>query len=230
MSSTTIRSGEVTRKRRSRLPWMFWLLGILLVIVWWALYQSRLFLIEDLKVVGTHRLDQAKVSKMANVQIGEPLISVNPGRISAKLGAIPQIKFARVERGWPHSVLITVTERSPVAVSKSKNGFNLIDDEGMLAGRTNRKPKNMRLVEAKPNTAAMKSAVQIAVAIPKKWKVATISAANSNSVIVHLTHGQSIAFGSGEQASLKIKVAGSLIINNYRHINVSAPLNPTVRR
>lgn len=230
MSSTTIRTGEVTRKRRSRLPWLLWLLGIVIVIVWWSLYQSRWFLIEDLKVVGTHRLDKARVSALANVRIGEPLISVNPGRISEKLNSIPQIKSARVERGWPHSVLITVTERSPVAVAKSKKGFKLIDDEGMLAGHIERRPKNMRLVDAKPNTPAMKAAVQIALAIPKKWHVATISAANSNSVIVRLTHGQRIAFGSGEQASLKVKVAGSLIINSYRNINVSAPLNPTVRR
>jgi len=230
MSGTTIRTGEVVRKRRSRMPWLFWLLGIFLIITWWALYQSRLFLIEDLKVVGTHRLKADRVMQMANVHIGEPLISVNPKSISNNLSKIPQIKSARVERGWPHSVLITVTERSPVAVVKWGKGFSLIDDEGMLAGKIDHQPKKMRLISAKPNTAAMKSAVQIALAIPAKWKVARISAANSNSVIVDLTQGQSIAFGSGDQAKLKIKVVGSLLINKYRHINVSSPLNPTVRQ
>ena len=230
MSGTTIRTGEAVRKRRSRMPWMFWLFGIFLVITWWTLYQSKLFLVEDLKIVGTHRLKAEKVMQMANVHVGESLISVDPKSISKNLTRIPQIKSARVERGWPHSVLITVTERSPVAVVKSGDGFNLIDDEGMLAGKIDHQPKKMRLISAKPNTAAMKSAVQIALAIPAKWKVARISAANSNSVIVELTRGQSIAFGSGDQAKLKIKVVGSLLINKYRHINVSSPLNPTVRQ
>jgi len=229
MSGTTIRTGEVVRKRRSRMPWLFWLIGIFIVVAWWALYQSRLFLIEDIKVVGTHRLSSERVMQMANVRLGEPLISANPKSVSQNLSNIPQIKSARVERGWPHSVLITVTERSPVALVKSGAGFNLIDDEGMLAGKTDHPPKKMRVISATPNTPAMKAAVQIALAIPAKWKVASISAANSNSVIVQLTRGQSIAFGSGDQAKLKIKVVGSLLINKYRHINVSSPLNPTVR-
>jgi cell division protein FtsQ len=230
MSAATIRTGEAVRKRRSRMPWFFWLFGIGLVILWWALYQSRLFLVEDLKVVGTHRLSADKVTQMANVHLGEPLISVNPGGIAKNLGKIAQIKSIRVERGWPHSVLITVVERSPVAVYKSGKGFDLIDDAGMLAGKIDHQPKKMRVVSATPNTPAMKAAVQIALAIPAKWRVVKISAANSNSVLVQLRHGQSIAFGSGEQAQLKIKVAGSLLINKYRHINVSSPLNPTVRK
>lgn len=230
MSGTTIRAGEVARKSRSRLPWLFWLIGIALIITWWALYQSRLFLIEDLKVLGTHRLDSAKVMQLADVHVGEPLISVNPQAISKKLSEIAQIKSVRVERGWPHSVLITVTERSPVAVVKSGSGFDLVDDAGMLAGKIDHKPRKMYVINANPNTQAMKAAVQVALAIPSRWKVATISATNSKGVIVELSKGQMIIFGTGDQVHLKIRVAGSLLANKYRHINVSSPLNPTVRK
>lgn len=229
MSGTTIRSGQAVRKRRSRMPWLFWLVSIVLVITWWALYQSKWFLVEDLKVVGTHRLNSDNVMHIANVHLGEPLISVNPGGISKNLSKIPQIKSARVERGWPHSVLITVTERSPVAVVKSGNGFSLIDDEGMLAGRIGHIPKKMHLIDAKPNTPAMKSAVQIALALPQSWKVTSISCTDSKGVIVRLDKSRSIIFGTGDQPRLKIKVAHSLLLNKYKNINVSAPLNPTVR-
>ena len=230
MSGTTIRTGTPVRKRRSRLPWLMWLLAIVGIITWWALYQSRWFLIEEVKVEGIKRLNQQTVMQVAQVKLGEPVISAQPAKISKRLAAIPQIKSVQVERGWPHSVLIKVTERSPVAASIGRTGFNLIDDEGMLAGRSKIKPKKFRLITAKPNTPAMKSAVKIALAMPAKWKVAKITAENSNSVIVELIHGQTIAFGSGEQAKLKVKVVGSLIINNYRHINVSTPLSPSVRR
>ena len=40
------------------------------------------------------------------------------------------LKVALVERGWPHTLLITITERIPVAVAATAGGFNLIDDEG----------------------------------------------------------------------------------------------------
>lgn len=230
MSGTTIRQGQVVRKRRSRLPWLLWLVGILLIVIWWALYQSRWFLIEDIKVQGVKRLNQARVIQLADVQIGQPLISANPGKISRRLEKITQIKSVQVERGWPHSVLLKVTERSPVAVSVAKSGLNLIDDEGMLAGTTAKKPKRMRIIFAKPNSAAMKSAVQIALAIPQTWKVSKITAEYPNSVVATLTSGETIIFGSGEQARLKVRVARSLLFNKFTHINVSTPTNPTLRK
>ena len=230
MSGTTIRTGTPIRKRRSRMPWLLWLLVIVGIVTWWALYQSRWFLIEEVKIAGVKRLNQQTIMQAAEVQLGQPVISANRSEIYKRLQKNPQVKSVQVERGWPHSVLIKVTERYPVAAAIGRSGFNLIDDEGMLAGRSPVKPKKFRIISAKPNTPAMKSAVQIAIAIPAKWKVAKITAENSNSVIVQLIHGQTIAFGSGDQAKLKVKVVGSLIINNYRHINVSTPLSPTVRR
>jgi len=230
VSGTTIRTGEVVRKRRSRMPWLLWLLGIALMVLWWTLYQSSLFLVEDIKVVGNHRLDSGKVIQMANVHLGEPLISVNPKAVSKDLSKIAQIKSAQVERGWPHSVLITVTERSPVAVVKSGAGFNLIDDAGMLAGRIGKKPKKMYVIDATPSTPAMLAAVQIALVLPTRWKVVTISNTNSKGVIVELDKGQTIIFGTGDQPRLKVKVANSLLLNKYKNINVSAPLSPTVQK
>lgn len=66
--------------------------------------------------------------------IGNSLMSINPGAITEQLQALPEIKVATVERGWPHAILITVTERTPIAVAATATGFNLIDSEGMNAG------------------------------------------------------------------------------------------------
>jgi len=229
MSGQTIRAGQAVRKRKSRLPWLLWLFGVGSIVIWWLLYHSSYFLIENVKVIGIHRLDKTTVMRLVHVNVGEPLMSVDSDAISKALVAIPQIKRVSVERGWPHSVLIRVVERAPVAVEATHPGFNLIDDEGMLAGHVNRQPPAMRIVTAKVNTPAMKSAVQIALALPINWKTKLIQATTTDSVVVELASGQHIVFGSGEQAVLKVKVAKALLLNKYHRINVSSPLSPTVR-
>ena len=229
MATKTIRRGTVTRKRKSRLPWLVWLFVILAVVAWWALYQSRWFLVEHIKVNGASRVPVATVTSLANVHVGKPLMSVNPSGIVQKLKDVPQIKDAKVERGWPHTVLITVIERSPVAVMATSKGFVLIDDEGMVAGTSPTKPKNLKVVVAKPNTSAMKAAAQVITGLPAKWKVSYVAAPSAESVTVVLTTGQKIFFGSGKDVAMKVKVAKALLANKFKTINVSAPMNPTVK-
>ena len=229
MATKTVRQGVVTRKRKSRVPWIIWLLVILLIVGWWVLYQSRWFLVEDVKVAGAQRISTVQVTNLAKVHIGEPLVSVNPGAIEKALAEIPQIKKSHIERSWPHTVLIKITERAPVAAVQTKSGFDLVDDEGMLAGHVAVKPKQMRVIVGKPNTSAMKAASQVAIKLPTRWKVAKITAPTQDSVAITLSGGQIIFFGSGEQVDLKVRVASALLANRYKNINVSAPRSPVVK-
>jgi len=229
MSTKTIRQGTVTRKRKSRLPWLAWLFVILAIIIWWALYQSRWFLVEHIKVSGAHRVPATKVSQIAHINLGKPLMSVDPGAVVQALKGVPQIKDARVERGWPHTVLITIVERAPVAYVLTKSGFNLVDEEGMPAGQVKVKPRKMWLVVAKPHSPAMKAAAQVAMGLPTQWKYGSVSAKSPEAVIVTLPSGAQINFGSSEQLGIKVKVAKALLANKFSQINVSSPMNPTVK-
>lgn len=229
MSTKTIRQGSITRKRKSRMPWVLWLVIIGAIITWWVLYQSRWFLVEHIKVTGAHRVPVAKVTELADVNIGKPLMSVDSGAVTEALRKVPQIKDAQVERSWPHTVLIAVVERAPVAVVATKTGFDLVDEEGLLAGQVKVKPKQMWILVAKPNSPAMKAAAQVVVGLPASWKFGTVSATSPEAVVVTLPTGQQITFGSSEQLSTKIKVAKALLVNKFKNINVSSPMNPTVK-
>ena len=229
MSTRTVRPGRVTRKRKSRLPWLIWLAVIIAIVAWWALYQSRWFLVEHIRISGAHRVPVATVAQVAHINVGKPLMAVNPSAVIRDLTALPQVKAAKVERGWPHTVLITIVERAPIAAIAGKSGFRFVDNEGMLAGVGKTKPKTMWVVIGKPNTPAMKAAAQVIDGLPAKWKVGVAQATTPDSVIVTLGTGQQIVFGSSEQLSQKVKVAKALLVNRFKYINVSAPLNPTVK-
>ena len=49
---------------------------------------------------------------------------------------LPWVRTASVTRVLPHGLLVHVTERTPVAYAKVDGQVILIDEEGMLLGKT----------------------------------------------------------------------------------------------
>ena len=227
--SQTVRSAAPKKKRKSKGPWLVWLLLILAVVTWWSLYQSKWFIAQEVTITGNSRLTPEQISAVAAVPIGNSLMSINPDVISEKIQTLPEIKIATVERGWPHAILITVTERNPIAVAATESGYNLIDEDGLNAGVVSAPPKGLLVIAAKPDSPAMTNAIQALAAIPAEWKITGLSAKTQDSVVATLSNGVVITLGSGERAADKVEVAEALIEKGYTVINVSAPDAPTVK-
>ena len=227
--SQTVRSANPKKKRKSKAPWLIWLLVILSAVAWWSLYQSKWFIAQEVTITGNSRLTVEQISAAAAVPIGNSLMSINPRSISEQLQALPEIKVATVERGWPHAILITVTERTPIAVAATASGFNLIDSEGMNAGVVAAPPAGLLVISAQPDSPAMTNAIQTLAAIPAEWAITGLSAPTQDSVVATLGSGVVITLGSGERAADKVEVAQALMEKGYTVINVSAPDAPTVK-
>jgi cell division protein FtsQ len=227
--SQTVRSATPKKKPKSKAPWLVWLLLILSVVTWWSLYQSKWFIAQEVTITGNSRLSIEQISAAAAVPIGNSLMSINPAVISEQIEALPEIKVATVQRGWPHAILISVTERTPIAVAATASGYNLIDSDGMNAGVVAAPPEGLLVVSAQPDSAAMTSAIQALAAIPADWAITGLSAATQDSVVANLANGVVVTFGSGERAAEKVEVAQALIEKGFTVINVSAPDAPTVK-
>ena len=227
--SQTVRSAAPKKKRKSKGPWLVWLLVILSAVTWWSLYQSKWFIAQEVTITGNSRLTVEQISAAAAVPIGNSLMSINPRSISEQLQALPEIKVATVERGWPHAILITVTERTPIAVAATATGFNLIDSEGMNAGVVAAPPAGLLVISAQPDSPAMTNAIQALAAIPAEWAITGLSAPTHDSVVATLGSGVVITLGSGQRAADKVEVAQALMEKGYTVINVSAPDAPTVK-
>lgn len=226
--SQTVRSANPKNIRKSKAPWLIWLLLVLLISAWWSLYQSKWFIAEGVTVSGNSRLSIEQVSAVAAVPIGNSLMSINTEAMTAQLMALPEIKVATVERGWPHTILIKVTERTPIAVAATVSGFNLIDSDGHNAGVVAAPPAGLLVISAQPDSPAMSGAISALAAIPAEWQLIGLAAPTQDSVVATLASGAVITFGSGERASDKVEVAQALMEKGYSVINVSAPDAATV--
>lgn len=227
--SETVRPAVQPRSRHSRWPWFAWLFAILAIATWWSLYKTPWFIASQVKVLGVARLDEAAVIKQAKVTLDGPLISIPLTQIQGRLTSFPEVDTVLVERGWPHTVLITIRERVPVAYQQTVSGITLIDKRGRASGLAKKVPEGMVSIEGKADSSAMKAAVDVLAALPTTWKVDFITASTQDSVTVHLKDKSIIVFGSGERVTDKAAVAEALLANRYTYIDVSAPDVPTTK-
>ena len=214
--------------RKPKIPRAFWLILVIAVFVWWSLYLSKWFIAQEISVTGNERLTIEQISTLAEVPIGNSLISIDTAAMASQLMSMPEIEVATVERGWPHTILIKVTERTPIAVAATASGFNLIDSQGHNAGVVAAPPAGLLIISAQPDSNAMLGAIKTLAAIPAQWQLIGLSAATQDSIVATLGSGAVITFGSSERAADKVEVAQALMEKGYSVINVSAPDAATV--
>ena len=226
--SQTVRSAKPKNVHKSKTPWLIWLIIVLAVSGWWILYQSKWFIAQGVTVTGNSRLTVEQISAVAAVPIGNSLMSINTAAMTEQLMELTEIKVVTVERGWPHTILINVTERTPIAVAATLSGFNLIDSEGKNAGRVAAPPPGLLVISAVPESKAMLGAITTLAAIPAQWQLIELAAATQDNIVATLGTGAVITFGSSERAADKVEVAQALLEKGYSVINVSAPDAATV--
>lgn len=223
-----VRSAKKQSTRKPKIPRWIWLVFGIAVFVWWSLYQSKWFIAQEVSVTGNERLTIEQISVIAEVPIGNSLMSIDTAAMASQLMTMPEIKVATVERGWPHTILIKVTERTPIAVAATVSGFNLIDSQGHNAGVVAAPPAGLLIISAQPDSIAMLGAIKTLAAIPVQWQLIGLSAATQDSIVATLGSGAVITFGSSERAADKVEVAQALMEKGYSVINVSAPDAATV--
>jgi cell division protein FtsQ len=103
---------------------------VLLVLAGYILFRSPLFQVRRLEVTGTRLLQPAQIRKLAGINPGENIFAVNLGQAQKKIALLPLVKTAVLRRILPSTVLIEVTERTPVALLQEGSVFAEVDRDG----------------------------------------------------------------------------------------------------
>jgi len=165
--------------------------------------------------------------------MGRPLVRVDLDAIRDRVEALTSVSSATVTRSFPHTVQITVVERTPVAVAGPSFGpFELVDGTGVDLGRTSTRPKGMPLIQLDPGTAdpaTFRSAAAVAAALPSTLaaQVLAISASSPDGVSLALVGGAKVRWGGSDRSADKAQVLHALLGHRARIYDVSAPDAPT---
>jgi len=90
---------------------------------------SPRFAVKELRVAATTHVPAEEIEELAAVEIGDPLLTVDPDRVAGRLATHPWIASARVRRELPSVLAVDVTERHAPATALM-GALYLLDDNG----------------------------------------------------------------------------------------------------
>lgn len=209
----------------------------------WAVYGSSWFRATRVTVTGNAVLTPQQIEHAADVPLGGALISVDTGAVRKRLlAALPRIDHVDVERSWPHTISVKVTERTPSAVLKSGKKFIEVDPGGVRFATVDTAPRGVPLVQLTPDQSAslrhfgtkslLRAAIAVAADLPDslRGQATVIRVRSYDGITVELIRGRSVMWGSAEQGGRKAAVLTALLKAepHASHYDVSAPSSPAV--
>ena len=147
-------SVSVERRRRR---WAVGAVVVSLLVCGAALAAlSPLASVLDVEVSGAERTGPAAVRAASGLDLRPPLIRIDPDQVRSRVEDLPWVRRATVERRWPRTVVVTVEERQPAAISPCQASAAtgcLLDGSGRVLG-----PADPRATAGLPRLAGVPAA------------------------------------------------------------------------
>ncbi|MEU8776037.1 FtsQ-type POTRA domain-containing protein [Streptomyces sp. NPDC048606] len=209
----------------------------------WVLYGSSWLRVEKVTTSGTEVLTPEQVLTAAAVPVGAPLVGVDTDEIAARLrGRLPRIDSVEVVRTWPHAIGLKVTERKPVLLIRKDADFVEVDASGVRFDTVAKAPAGVPVLELAAEHAPsarrfdeerlLREAVGIAGALPAAVAKETlqVKVRSYDSVVLELTKGRTVVWGSGELGEAKGRALTALLkaAPKGERFDVSVPTAPAV--
>ena len=106
-------------------------------LIFAAVVVSPLFRISEVNAVGTTHTSSEEILSAARVGKGSSMVLLDTSAIAARVEALPWVAKASVERRWPGTLAIVVTERKPIATTVNRQGTVVaVDASGRILGPT----------------------------------------------------------------------------------------------
>jgi cell division protein FtsQ len=209
------------------------LLLVLAAVAGWVLYASPWFAVRTVEVSGVRELSRQAVLDAARVDLGTPLVRLDPAEVRERVAALPRVESAEVSRHWPRAVRITVVERRTAAVVRSGRSYLLVDPGGVVFGTVARPPRGVPFILAQPATGqgSLRAAVGVLRALPAAIarRVTAVRAGSPDAIVLDLSGGVAVMWGSAQDSGRKAEVLAALMRQPAKVYDVSAPEAPTTR-
>ncbi len=244
------RAAEARRAGRRRLRRLSIAGGaVVLVVLAVVLLRSPVLSARVVTVRGSHpHTPTSVIVRAAGLASHPPLISVDPGVAASAVERLPWVATARVSRSWPDGVVVTVSERQPVAaMAAAGHGDALVDATGRTLQRVAAAPAGLpalvvhvggRTIAAAPTgaflPAAAGPALEVASTLPPAFsaQVVTVIGAADGTVELDLDSGLTVLLGNATSLETKYHDIASIIaaapLRGAHTIDVTVPSAPVV--
>lgn len=228
-------------RRRRRTAWIAAGSVVLAIGLFFAfLFYSPVLALKTVVVEGTSLLPLEQAEAALEPLKGQTLPSISDDDVAALLKDRPEIEDIDVAAQPPSTLVVTITERTPVAVLQDGAGHVLIDEQGRrLATAADRASVALPLIAGGSeavNAKVFPSITSVLAALPPNvlGRLESASAQTVDSVELKLDSGQTVFWGSADANAAKARVLEALLTMAPTDppvavYDVSAPERPVTR-
>jgi cell division protein FtsQ len=123
------------------------ILGAMFALVLVGLYFSPFLRVQNVEVVGASDTDRQQITDLVHSK-GSSMLTATFGGAEDRISALPQIKTVQIDRSWPNTVTVTVSERQPWGTWIAGTTPYVIDDEGVVLPEGSAAPDGALVVHA----------------------------------------------------------------------------------
>jgi len=155
---------------------------------WGPLLLRRMdfFRVRKLEIVGTHYIATSDIVGRASVDTTRSVWDPT-GPIAGRVKAHPGVETASVARRLPGTLVITITERQPVALVSGPQGFRASDARGVALPVDLTRGLVDAPVIARPDTALLRLLGEMRLVLPELYRrVSEIKRVGANELLVQL--------------------------------------------
>jgi cell division protein FtsQ len=210
--------------------------SLILAAVVAASYLTPLLAIENIRVVGLERLDEAEIMRSLEPLKQRPLPSVSEAEIAQLLAEHPLIETFAVRTEPPHTLRVQIRERQPVVIMPVGGKNYLFDPAGVqIAEASLDDPYPFFLLAEDPATSErFATAIDVLLALPLDTyaQIFAIEVSGRQTTEFRLRGDNlRVIWGGPDNALLKAEVLESLLASQDRTditIDVSSPETPVI--
>ena len=227
---------QTKRRRQHRTRWIVLGSGFLVLllagIATWLVWFSSVFAATEVRVNGLSLLTEQQVTDAAAVELGGPLATQDVDAIRGRVAALAPVAEVRVERHFPHTIEITVTERTLAYVWMDEGVTRWVDADGVVfheGGETAQGTVKANIAASDQRLLKDVATVVSAVVPVLGDRITLLQASAVDRIEIQLSDGDTVVWGSAEQSHVKAQVLSVLLSQEASVYDVSAPHAPTTR-
>lgn len=197
-------------------------------LVWF----SSVFDVRTVKILGTKLTTTAQVRAAAGIELGQPVARVDVQGAAERIRAIRVVESVDVRRGLPHTIVIDVHERVPIAAATAADAtWWLVDRHGVMFRKVPTPPAGLTTVQAYSELFRGIGA-RMAAGMPDwlRQRVATVSVYAESDIRLQMKNGKVVRWGGEEKADRKAEVLYVLLKIPAKQYDVSAPNAPATKK
>jgi cell division protein FtsQ len=217
------------------LKMLLWTTGISIVVVavGLLLYFTPIMAARSTVISGLVSISREEIEHAAAVRPDTPLLQVDTDAVAERVATIRRVASARVQREYPSTLRITITERVPVVAKDYPDGPHLFDRDGVDFASAP-PPPGLPYLDTDhpgPSDPPTKAALAVLTALrPEVFsQVSRIAAPSVAGVTLTLNDGREVIWGTTDRTEEKALKLGALLTQPGTTYDVSSPDLPTVR-